>query len=224
MSARAVLNPAIGVREQFRAAAGAGGESRLLDIALAVSALLVFAPMFLMICLAVRLSGPGPILFRHTRVGRGGRLFSCYKFRTMHPDADRLLSTLLARDPALRAEWAREQKLRHDPRVTWAGRFLRRTSLDELPQLLNVLTGTMSVVGPRPIVPQEVERYGRHIHAYLSIRPGITGLWQVTGRNSTTYRRRVACDVTYARSKSLRHDLSIIARTVPAVLLGRGAY
>ena len=201
-----------------------GLTARSLDVALAVASLVVFGPLMLLICLAVRVSGPGPILFRHTRVGHGGRLFTCYKFRTMHPDADGLLESLLARDSASREEWMRDQKLRRDPRVTWAGRFLRRASLDELPQILNVLMGSMSIVGPRPIVPQEMNRYGRYLSTYCSVRPGITGLWQVSGRNRTTYRRRVACDVAYAKTKSFATDLAIIVRTIPAVVFGHGAY
>ncbi len=197
---------------------------RSLDIAVAIAAAIVFGPLTLLICFAIRLSGPGPLLFRHTRVGQGGRLFTCYKFRTMHINADALLKALLARDPQARQEWLRDRKLRRDPRVTWAGGFLRRASLDELPQILNVLLGTMSIVGPRPIVPEETKRYGRYFNAYCSVRPGITGLWQVSGRNMTTYRRRVACDVAYAKSKSVAIDLAIIARTVPAVVFGHGAY
>ena len=199
-------------------------ELRGLDLVGAIAALIAFGPLMLAICLAIRFSGPGDVLFRHTRMGRDGNLFTCYKFRTMHPDSDKLLEALLTRDAQARDEWSRDQKLRSDPRVTWAGRFLRRTSLDELPQIFNVLLGDMSIVGPRPIVAQEAGRYGRYINDYCSIRPGITGLWQVSGRNSTTYRRRVACDVTYARSKSLATDLMIIARTIPTVLIGRGAY
>ena len=142
----------------------------------------------------------------------------------MHANGDQLLADLLAADPAAREEWNRDHKLRRDPRVSTIGSFLRKTSLDELPQLLNVLAGTMSIVGPRPIVQAEAQRYGRYFSAYCQVRPGITGLWQVSGRNSTSYRRRVACDVAYVRSKASITDLQIMVRTIPAVCFARGAY
>ena len=151
-------------------------------------------------------------------------LFKCLKFRSMLVDADRRLQELLAQDPVARAEWERDHKLRDDPRITALGSFLRRSSVDEIPQLFNVLRGEMSLVGPRPIVAAEVPRYRRYINHYCSVTPGITGLWQVSGRNDVSYRRRVALDVTYARSKSLLFDLKILAATVPAVLLRKGSY
>ena len=197
---------------------------RILDIVVALAALVFFAPLMLFIALAVFLSGPGPVLFRQDRLGRGGRTFACLKFRTMRIDSEAILGELLAADPAARAEWQRDQKLRNDPRVFAIGSLLRRTSLDELPQLFNVLAGDMSIVGPRPIVASEAFRYRRYIADYFAVRPGITGLWQVSGRNHTTYRRRVACDVAYVRAKSAGTDLRIIAMTVPTVLLARGAY
>jgi exopolysaccharide production protein ExoY len=176
------------------------------------------------VLLAVKLTSPGPVLFAHRRVGRHGRRFACLKFRTMAIDADAQLKALLDRDPAARAEWQRSQKLRRDPRVTSIGRFLRRTSLDELPQVFNVLIGDMSLVGPRPIVESEIPRYGRHFAIYCRVRPGVTGLWQVQRHAGTSYRRRVAFDVAFARARSLRLYLLILARTVPAVLTGRGAW
>lgn len=197
--------------------------SRVLDVAIALIALLIFAPLMILIMLVIGRSG-APIFFRHARIGRGGALFHCRKFRTMHVDSDRMLAAVLATDAGARAEWARDHKLRRDPRVGLVGALLRKTSLDELPQLLNVLDGSMSIVGPRPIVSAEAIRYGRYFGDYCRVRPGITGLWQISGRNATTYRRRVACDVAYVRSKSALKNLQIVALTVPAVLFAKGAY
>jgi len=200
------------------------GLIRLFDIAGALFVLALAFPVMVMVLLAVKLTSPGPVLFAHRRVGRHGRRFACLKFRTMAIDADAQLKALLDRDPAARAEWQRSQKLRRDPRVTSIGRFLRRTSLDELPQVFNVLIGDMSLVGPRPIVESEIPRYGRHFAIYCRVRPGVTGLWQVQRHAGTSYRRRVAFDVAFARARSLRLYLLILARTVPAVLTGRGAW
>jgi len=200
------------------------GLIRAFDIAGALIALILAVPVMVIVALAVKLSSPGPMLFAHRRVGRHGRRFACLKFRTMAIDADAQLKALLDRDPAARAEWQTSQKLRRDPRVTSIGRFLRRTSLDELPQLFNVLRGDMSLVGPRPIVESEIPRYGRHFAIYCRVRPGVTGLWQVQRNADTSYRRRVAFDVAFARGRSLRLYLLILARTVPAVLTGRGAW
>ena len=197
---------------------------RTLDIACSIAALGFFAPFLIVLMLLVWLSDGASPIFAQRRIGRGGRVFRCFKLRTMVPDAEARLSQLLARDPVAREEWARDQKLRTDPRITPLGRFLRTSSFDELPQLYNVLRGDMSIVGPRPIVDAEKARYGRYIRDYCSVPPGITGLWQISGRNDVSYRRRVALDVTYARSKSLALDLRIMAATVPAVLLKRGSY
>lgn len=197
---------------------------RLLDVLGALAALIIALPLMLAIAAAIRLDSPGPVLFRHRRIGQGGQGFACLKFRTMVIDADAQLAALFERDPAARAEWLRCHKLRCDPRVTRVGRWLRRTSLDELPQLLNVLGGSMSLVGPRPIVESEIARYGRHFVRYCALRPGITGLWQVSRGSGTSYRRRVACDIAYTRSRSLWLYLQIMARTVPTVLTGRGAW
>lgn len=199
------------------------GAIRLLDVVLALVALLVAMPLLITIALAVTLSDRGPVLFAHSRIGKGGRPFRCLKFRTMVTDADARLAALLDADPAAREEWTLTHKLRRDPRVTWPGRFLRRSSLDELPQLLNVLRGDMSLVGPRPITTSEIARYGRHFALYCSVKPGLTGLWQVQRVHGTTYRRRIAFDVTYARSRSMLLNLRILALTVPTVLLGKGA-
>lgn len=197
---------------------------RVLDLSIACAALIFVAPLMLTLALAIKLTSRGPVLFTQQRVGLGGRTFFCLKFRTMRTDADIVLASVLAGNPAMRAEWAKDQKLRRDPRVTWVGRLLRKSSLDELPQLFNVIFGDMSIVGPRPIVATEMVRYQRHIVSYCAVRPGITGLWQVSGRNHTTYRRRVACDIAYVRSKSTANDLRIMVMTVPVVLLARGAY
>ncbi len=198
--------------------------TRLADIFVSVIALIVLAPLLLVIALLVMLSDGGPALFGHTRLGRGGTRFACLKFRTMVVDSDARLAAHLAADPAARAEWADGQKLRHDPRVTALGRFLRRSSIDELPQLINILRGEMSLVGPRPIVDAEVCRYGRYIASYYSVKPGVTGLWQVTGRGEASYRRRVVLDLAYVRSQSIRLNFAILFLTVPRVLFGAGSY
>jgi Undecaprenyl-phosphate galactose phosphotransferase WbaP len=196
---------------------------RLLDVIGAVILGLVFSPLILVIVLLMR-KGDGSVIYRHRRVGRGGRMFSCLKFRTMIPNAEQVLSELLETHPELKAEWVRDHKLRHDPRVTRLGRFLRRTSLDELPQLVNVLRGEMSLVGPRPVIREELLRYGRSVDIYLAAKPGITGLWQVTGRNNTDYRRRVVLDTYYVRNQNLLLDIFILAKTTGVVLGGNGAY
>lgn len=196
---------------------------RALDLLGAVALAVVFGPVILFVAAALWLEG-GSVIYRHRRVGRDGRTFECLKFRTMVRNADRALWDVLESNPEMKVEWVTHHKLRRDPRVTRVGSLLRRTSLDELPQLWNVLRGEMSLVGPRPVVREELMRYGRCQSAYLSARPGITGLWQVTGRNDTDYRRRVALDVYYVRNQSLRLDLYILLKTPRAVLGGDGAY
>ncbi|KQY93506.1 hypothetical protein ASD21_11730 [Caulobacter sp. Root1455] len=198
--------------------------SRCLDIAVALLALIFIIPLLATIAVAIKLADGGPVLFSHRRIGRDGQPFGCLKFRSMVVNAEERLARLLAVDELARQEWLKDHKLRDDPRVTPLGSFLRRSSLDELPQLFNVLRGEMSIVGPRPIVQAEVARYGRRFASYCAVRPGITGLWQVSGRNDVSYRRRVACDVVYARRKSLGRDVFIIVWTVPAVLKGQGSY
>ncbi|MFM9936645.1 MAG: sugar transferase [Novosphingobium sp.] len=202
---------------------GNGRAIRVLDIIGASAALLLLSPIMLLTALAIMLLDPGPLLFAHTRLGQGGRPFRCLKFRSMTVDADARLALLLETDADARAEWQETQKLRHDPRITPVGRFLRRSCLDELPQLFNVLLGEMSLVGPRPIVAGEALRYGRHFPVYCSLKPGITGLWQVKRQDQTSYRRRVAFDLAYARSRSLALNLRILVLTVPCVLRGEGA-
>lgn len=181
------------------------------------------SPLFVVLTLMLAREGR-PILFRQQRVGRNGKLFYVFKFRTMVPDADELLKKILAGDEERRKEWARDQKLKDDPRITRTGRFLRKTSLDEIPQLLNVLKGEMSLVGPRPIVQNELSKYGRSARYYLSQNPGMTGLWQVSGRNDVSYKRRVAMDRLYAVRSGFVFDLAILMRTVLIVLRPRGAY
>ncbi|MGA7807968.1 sugar transferase [Bradyrhizobium sp.] len=192
---------------------------RIVDIALALSGILLLAPL-LIICFVVTIvTSPGPALFRHRRVGFNGKHFDCLKFRTMVMDAPERLRRLLDADPAAAAEWAANRKLRHDPRITAIGAILRKSSLDELPQLFNVLRGEMSIVGPRPVTDEELERYTSSVSAYLACRPGITGLWQVSGRSTTTYNKRVACDAFYARNWSMVLDAKIIIVTIPALLV-----
>ncbi len=196
---------------------------RVFDFPVALLLLFLLSPFLLVVSLAVASSGR-PIVFAHTRIGRGGKQFKCYKFRTMVPDAEHVLRALLAASEDARLEWARDHKLRNDPRVTRIGAFLRKTSLDEIPQLFNVLAGHMSLVGPRPIVQQELNRYGRAARWYLAVRPGMTGLWQVSGRNDTDYRRRIALDAYYVKSASWQLELSIFLMTIRVVLGRRGAY
>jgi exopolysaccharide production protein ExoY len=200
------------------------GISRALDIIVALAVLLFTLPLLAAIAAAVWGTDHGPPIFVQPRIGRNGKTFRCLKFRSMAVDADVQLRRLLESDPAARREWEATQKLRCDPRITAIGGFLRKSSLDELPQLINVLRGEMSIVGPRPIIAAEVARYGRSFQHYCRVRPGITGLWQVSGRNDVSYRRRVALDRLYARSKCLSVDADILIRTIPAVLFARGSH
>ena len=197
---------------------------RVMDVVVALVALCLLAPVMAMVALAVVLERKGPVVFRHMRVGKAGRRFPVLKFRSMRMDADQVLIDHLSANPAAAEEWARDHKLKDDPRITPLGRFLRKSSLDELPQLVNVLAGQMSIVGPRPIVEAEIPRYGRFFKAYCCVRPGITGVWQVSGRNDVSYRRRVAMDALYARRKSVLLDLRLMSATIPAVLTRRGSY
>jgi lipopolysaccharide/colanic/teichoic acid biosynthesis glycosyltransferase len=196
----------------------------VMHVAIVLAVTMFAMPLMIAIALAVYANDGGPVLFRHRRVGRNGKTFYCLKFRTMAVDAEVRLADLLASDPVARAEWAADFKLRHDPRVTRIGAFLRRSSLDELPQLFNLMRGEMSLVGPRPIVEAEIARYGWRFRHYCAVKPGITGLWQVSGRNDVSYRSRVAMDCIYAKRKSPWLDLWVLAVTVPAVLAKRGSY
>jgi len=195
-----------------------------MNIVVALAALIFLAPLMIAVAIAVYAQDGGPILFAHRRIGRNGRYFYCLKFRSMAVDAQERLARLLESDPDARAEWEKDHKLRNDPRVTRLGAFLRKSSLDELPQLFNVLRGEMSLVGPRPIVEAEIAKYGRRFRQYCAVKPGITGLWQVSGRNDTTYTQRVALDCVYARRRSVLLDAYVLAATVPAVLSRRGSY
>ncbi len=201
------------------------GQGRnLFELAFAGMIIVVLSPILLAIMACIWLEDGGPPMFAHSRIGRDGRSFDCLKFRSMRVDASHHLTQHLLLDEAARREWELTHKLRADPRITTTGAFLRKTSLDELPQLLNVVRGEMSLVGPRPIVQAEVARYGRYFDVYCSLRPGITGLWQVSGRSAVSYRRRVAMDVLYARSRCTALYMKVLVMTVPAVLRRRGAY
>ncbi len=196
---------------------------RTMDILASACALLVFSPVMLTLAVLVRRDG-GPALFGHGRIGLGGKTFGCLKFRSMVMNSDVMLKELLARDEHARKEWMATQKLRHDPRVTRIGAFMRKWSLDELPQLINVLKGDMSLVGPRPVVHEETLRYEEDVTLYYRVRPGLTGLWQVSGRSDVSFDRRVHMDSWYVRNWSLWHDLAIICKTFPVLLKKTGAY
>jgi exopolysaccharide production protein ExoY len=197
---------------------------RIVDIVLALSGIVLLAPLLIISFVVTWTSSPGPIIFRHKRVGFNGKTFNCFKFRTMVADAPERLREVLEANPAAAAEWAQCQKLRNDPRVTSVGAMLRKSSLDELPQLFNVLIGDMSIVGPRPVTEEELSRYGASVNAYTACRPGVTGLWQVGGRSSASYEIRISCDAYYARMWSLSLDSKIILVTIPSVLFTKNAY
>jgi exopolysaccharide production protein ExoY len=194
------------------------------DIILALGGIILLIPFFVICYVAIACFSPGPVLFRHKRVGFNGRQFYCLKFRTMAIDAAERLRRHLEENPAAAAEWLATRKLRNDPRVTAIGALLRKSSLDELPQLFNVLKGDMSIVGPRPVTDEELGRYSEAINAYYACRPGITGLWQVSGRSTTTFQRRVVLDNYYAHHWSMLLDAKIIMATVPAVCFADTAY
>ncbi|OCQ94644.1 galactosyl-1-phosphate transferase [Oscillatoriales cyanobacterium USR001] len=199
---------------------------RCFDILFSLSVLILFAPVYLLLALLIALSSPGPVFYVQERVGKNRQLFKCLKFRTMVENADEILMEIMETSPHLRQEFEDNFKLKHDPRITWIGRFLRVTSLDEFPQFWNVLKGDMSVVGPRPLVVDELPRYGRHINKILTIRPGITGMWQVSGRNDIPYPRRVQIDLYYVNAKNIWMDLWIVVKTIGVVIFPKnnGAY
>lgn len=197
---------------------------RSFDLFFAIVMIVATLPVMIVIAVGIKIVAPGPVLFLQQRIGQDGLPFTCLKFRTMVVDARERLAHLLESDPSAREEWERDQKLKNDPRITRFGAMLRTSSLDELPQLFNILFGHMSVVGPRPIVADEVSRYGLDIRHYYAVRPGLTGLWQTSGRNDTSYEERVRLDVEYVRNVSFARDLSICFKTVPAMVLSRGSY
>ena len=198
--------------------------ARIMDLSLILFAAPYIILTFVIIMILIKLDSRGPVFYRQARIGRFGRKFHVYKFRTMVQNADQILQTYLENSPELKAEWLATHKLKQDPRVTRIGSILRKLSLDELPQLWNIVIGDMSLVGPRPIVDAEVEKYGKCFDLYIKVRPGLTGLWQVSGRNDTTYERRVELDEFYVLNRSLRLDLQILWKTVFVVLKKDGAY
>jgi exopolysaccharide production protein ExoY len=218
MDGLAGLNNELEIARRDRSAPIGVLPKRIIDIALALSGIILLAPLLVICYLLTIATSPGPVLFRHRRVGFNGKHFDCLKFRTMLVDAPERLHHLLESDPMAAREWAETRKLRRDPRITAIGAILRKSSLDELPQLFNVLKGDMSIVGPRPITDEELERYTASVGAYLACRPGITGLWQVSGRSTTTYDKRVACDAFYAQNWSIALDVKILIVTVPSLL------
>lgn len=199
---------------------------RLFDICFSLLVLIFFSPVYLVLATLIAISSPGPIFYLQTRIGKDFKSFSCIKFRTMVNNADEMLETLIANSPQMRDEFEDSFKLKHDPRITLIGRFLRLTSLDEFPQFWNVLIGDMSVVGPRPLVPEELYKYGHKINTVLKIKPGITGLWQVSGRNDIPYPKRIHIDVYYATTHNWLLDLWIVIKTIGIVIFPRnnGAY
>ena len=197
---------------------------RTLDVVIALGALMTLFPLFGLVACLVKASDGGPIFCRHTRLGHGRRTFPCLKFRTMVPNGDEVLSEHLRRSRAAAEEWAATRKLKSDPRITAVGATLRKLSIDELPQLINVLRGEMSIVGPRPIVFDEIPMYGDDIRFYFSARPGLTGPWQVNGRSNESYARRVTLDRGYVENWSVWADLQIVVKTIPVVLAARDAY
>jgi len=199
---------------------------RIGDVIFSLLVLTLGSPIFLLIGILVKLSSPGPVFYIQKRIGRNYREFGCIKFRTMYKDSDELLPNLLDKSPLMRKEFEKDFKLRNDPRITKLGKFLRRSSLDELPQFLNVLKGEMSVVGPRPIVNNEIYKYSLFMEEVISVRPGLTGLWQVSGRNNLSYKKRVQLDLVYARNRNFMLDMEIIILTLGVLLfpMDRGAF
>lgn len=196
------------------------------DLFFAFTILIAGIPLFLIITLLIKLSSRGPIFFLQERIGKNNIPFKCYKFRTMHPEAEDILENLITQNNLLKKEFEETHKLKNDPRITYIGKFLRKTSLDEIPQFINVLRMEMSIVGPRPIVKEEIQKYGTSISNVLSIKPGITGLWQVSGRNNLSYKKRVMLDCLYVKNINMKLDLRIILRTFGVILFprDRGAY
>ena len=197
------------------------GGKRLFDLALVAMLAPIVLPVIVMVTLILLLQGQSP-LYAQDRIGRGGKCFRIWKFRTMYPDADKILDKILAQNPGMRNEWETTQKLKNDPRITRFGAVLRKTSIDELPQLWNVLNGTMSLLGPRPMLPDQKFLYGPALPVYTSLRPGISGMWQVSERNESHFQRRAELDIEYARSLSFRTDIWLVLRTMRTVLYSTG--
>ena len=196
---------------------------RTVDITASAAALLLLSPVFLVTSLAIRKDSDGPAMFTQKRIGKDGKLFEIYKFRTMVPDADKKLFEMLEKDENAREEYKLNKKLKHDPRITKVGNFLRKTSIDELPQLINVLKGDMSLVGPRPYLPREIKDMGEYYDTIIESKPGITGLWQVSGRSNTTFEERLHFDKEYNENKSFTYDMGLLVKTVGSVVKGDGA-
>ncbi|AXV17513.1 exopolysaccharide biosynthesis protein (plasmid) [Neorhizobium sp. SOG26] len=224
LATRSAGLPFMDAGEASLSLATGGVAKRSFDITAALAALIIFSPIFLLIMALVKFSDGGSIFYGHRRVGHNGRYFHCLKFRTMVMNGDEVLRAYLKANPSAAEEWRKTRKLRDDPRVTAVGAVLRKLSLDELPQLINILRGDMSVVGPRPVVDEELNIYDADAIYYLSTRPGLTGLWQISGRNDVSYESRIAFDTQYVQNWSLVQDLLIIAKTIPAVCLSRGSY
>jgi exopolysaccharide production protein ExoY len=204
---------------------GVGGlYKRIIDLSAASLMVVAMLPILLVVAAAIKLCDGGPVFFKHRRVGLGGRTFDCLKFRTMKIDAEARLADWLKENPAAAEEWNATRKLKNDPRLTPIGKSLRKSSIDELPQLFNVLRGEMSLVGPRPVVAEELLLYGRHVAHYYAVRPGLTGAWQISGRNDVSYAERVRLDTEYCMTWSATTDLLILFKTVPVLFSGRGSY
>lgn len=201
-----------------------GLKKRSLDVTVAICALVLLGPIFLMIMALVKYRDKGPVFYGHERVGHNGQKFRCLKFRTMAMNGDEILRNHLRDNADAAAEWQATRKLKDDPRVTAVGKVLRKLSLDELPQLINIIRGEMSVVGPRPVVDEELQAYDSFAVYYLRSRPGLTGLWQISGRNDVSYESRIAFDTRYVQNWSLVQDFAIILKTIPAVCAARGSY
>ncbi|MDZ5696133.1 sugar transferase [Chelativorans sp. M5D2P16] len=220
-----LAEPPAGIRYHAAAKPAVGGTfKRGFDIVAALSAIFFLSPLLILLALLVKLSDGGSVFYSHPRIGRNGSMFPCLKFRTMVENGSEVLAEHLRRNPAAREEWNATRKLQDDPRITRVGLVLRKLSLDELPQIFNVLRGEMSFVGPRPVVQDELDLYGTAVDCYLQARPGLTGLWQISGRNDVSYTKRVGFDRYYVENWSFAFDLLIIVKTLPAVISSRGSY
>ena len=199
---------------------------RIFDFVFSFLLIIFFIPLFLIIGIIIKINSKGPILYSQKRIGKNNITFSCYKFRTMHPEAKYLLKEILIKNPNFKSEFSETRKIINDPRITKFGKFLRFSSLDELPQIFNVLNGDMSFIGPRPIVKSEIKKYGNAFKKVFSIKPGISGLWQVSGRNKLSYKKRVELDIFYSENISFRLDIKIFIRTILVILFpyGKGAF